>query len=303
MEEEIELERMSNNTYYDDYDFEMVQSHSPVYYWIVLILDVLFSIVGIICDVIIIRVVQREQRLKTRTFLLIMNWAISDAVMLTLTPSLIRFFFTELEVRSGSKFTMCLLGYVDITFHLTAYICILALISTYIMKSNKISNKIILGVIYGITGFLTIFDISFCISERHRVPMLGFTAAFTFLLVNIMMILKELNVCMRRRRPVSAKTRFRLNVAGIYTLNWAIVFLAMIFQFYIYGFKVIEDYIVMSARISSFYILLYMFYNHVDFEMGILRLFKRDNNEYIVEFDEDDENDLNVHVDQNTEVH
>ncbi|XP_065174252.1 somatostatin receptor type 5-like [Atheta coriaria] len=268
MDDELENFVFSNNS--DDLD----DFHYELSAWDVVqdSVAITFTFVGVVANLVIIYMIARNARMRTKTNLILMNLAINDTLFLV---SNLHFLSSLLELMGSedhfSFFDNCLLRYIDVGFQLNETIFVLILVSNTLIKSKRIVLKWLLISVYASIMCNFVIHLGLCTVEIW--PVLYLTCFALFMLILGVILFKEANNCYKKwykKDPLSERTRFRLNIARIYTGSWFLTFFL-----YIVSDNTLRYLFFALAQHSfmvSLYILIYIVCADKNFKICLLNL-------------------------------
>ncbi|XP_017787203.1 PREDICTED: uncharacterized protein LOC108569940 isoform X9 [Nicrophorus vespilloides] len=205
----MEFDYNDNYTYPDyDTDYSVTFLYSEI-------LTTTLSLIGIAGDILIISTILSRKTLQSRSYLLLMNWSIFNILYRIFLEGFLYLIPMEINLKINA---MCITLNMDMLFQFGEIVFMLALISNWAMKSDKMNNLLIIFIIYALIITSLIVIISLCMFDIFT-HMIRAIPGITYLCLLFIVIVKNANRLWKARvDPLSEETLKRLNLASIYTL-------------------------------------------------------------------------------------
>lgn len=187
----------------------------------------LCSVIGVICDILIIYAVIKNHRMKSRRNILLLYWAIFDAIGFELFVGIIVDIWHDFFKSDNHLLDVCLLELTSGVMKLNCVILMLLMVSTTVARLEFIKGQLFL---WGLClGTVSVYIINFYVCYAIAPPISAIKFVFMFFILLVVLLVKEVNICCKAHRddPISEETRIKINLVRIYTYNHALlIFLA-----------------------------------------------------------------------------
>lgn len=206
--------------------------------------EIVFSViclVGIIADGLIIYILQRFKNMQSSTNVYIVNWLISDAVYLLLTPCFYRIFSALEDLFIGEEIVCISFEFASVlqitSIVFIGVLCINWFLTVYTVRFGRFSRIVVVGVWLAAAASIVTFS-SFCVQQlyslySHYILFFGYAA--------LMCTVAAMHVARYTTRWCDAHDKLRLNLTlvTVYVICWFPSWLCLLIA------SVIESYLLL----------------------------------------------------------
>ncbi|XP_017787202.1 PREDICTED: uncharacterized protein LOC108569940 isoform X8 [Nicrophorus vespilloides] len=189
------------------------------------IMTTTLSLIGIAADILIISTILSRKTLQTRSYLLLMNWAIFNVLYRIFAEGLQYLIPIKIDIKISA---MCITFNIDMLFQFGEIVFLLALISNWAVKSDKMHTLLILFIFHALIITILVMITSFCMLNIFT-NLMRYLLANTYLCLLVIVIVKNANRLWKARvDPLSEETVKRLNLASIYSFYMLVLLILLI---------------------------------------------------------------------------
>ncbi|XP_017787195.1 PREDICTED: uncharacterized protein LOC108569940 isoform X2 [Nicrophorus vespilloides] len=259
MDEQAMIEILSNQTSIDDSSIVMYKIHNCI--------ELVLCFINLMSDLLIVTIMMKNKSVNTRTNKVIMHFAIADAFSMIDDLGLFYIIHEKITYHLSMNRLTCAFVIFQITSLCASLLFILLLLSNTLMKSARVSDKILILVYYGIIGLVFILEILFCAFLHRNFHVFHSVNFLIFATAVICLFVKEVNRLYKfwKKRPLSQNTAFRMNVARIFIYS-------LMVEFFSYGTNKFLLFFGLFGYLTGFLIILYLAYSDRNFKTCLLNL-------------------------------
>ncbi|XP_017787198.1 PREDICTED: uncharacterized protein LOC108569940 isoform X5 [Nicrophorus vespilloides] len=229
-------------------------------------------LLNLVSDLLIVTIMMKNKGRNTRTNKLVMHIAIVDVFRMLDDLGLFYIMYEKILYHLPMTRLFCVFVIFEVTSLSASLALTLLLLSNTLMKSTRISDKMLISFYYGIIGLILISEILFCVFFYNNFHVFYSLSMFIFMIAVICLLIKEVNRLYKflRKRPLSQSTAFRMNLARIYVYCWLLN--------YLYGPNEFMIFLSLFGYLQGFFTLLYLTCSDRNFKICLMNLLRFRNN-------------------------
>ncbi|XP_065174256.1 uncharacterized protein [Atheta coriaria] len=208
-----------------DFEDEMYNSTNHNYQFgrIVAIGNEVSSFIGVLCDILIIFAIVKNRRMKSRRNILLLYWAIFDAIGFEFFIGIVVHLIDYLMEPTSYLFHVCFVEFSAGLVKINCVILMLLMVSTTVARMQFIKGRAFAWCLCIGTIAIYILNFFMCYFVWKFLALFKFAVVYFILLV--VLLVKEVNICLKARRddPISESTKVKINIVRIYVYTHILV--------------------------------------------------------------------------------
>ncbi|XP_017787210.1 PREDICTED: uncharacterized protein LOC108569941 [Nicrophorus vespilloides] len=214
----------------DEWTDEMLENSTQIIYETDLQFEIhsymrtFVCIVSLLSDLLIVAIILKSKKMRTRTNNVILHFAIADMFCMLNEMGLIYYIYDHVVYKIVPSRPYCMFAIYEVTAGFASLLFMIFLLSNTLIKTKRLSDKTLLIGYYVMIGALFIMHTLFCVLYHTYFPIFHMIFFFMLIVTFICLFVKEINRCCKicKKRPLSEKTTLRMNIARIYVYSWLI---------------------------------------------------------------------------------